>query len=305
MSAREASHVVSRAEVRHFALATAATDPVHHDVELARSRGYRDLVAPPSFFSVISLSRGRELPSSQLRVDGLAAAEELTGRVVAGGAEIRWHSVLCAGDVVGIEEHHLAPREVVGRTGPLVIHTAERAYSLDDRPAVEERAHRIGVQDHIAPVGPSLEAPPAGAELVTSEVRPSEVDLFMFCAATWLTHRIHYDREYARSEGYADLVVPGPLQMAYLANLVDSFARHHGGRLVELGVRHRAPAMCGHPLTLSAWLATAQRRADGVDLELTLRAAAAGGAVHTTGRAAVSLPESAALATLLSEHRAA
>ena len=42
------------------------------------------------------------------------------------------------------------------------------------------------------------------------EVNP--VLLFRFSAPTYNAHRIHYDREYARSEGYPGLVVHGPLE---------------------------------------------------------------------------------------------
>lgn len=79
---------------------------------------------------------------------------------------------------------------------------------------------------------------------VSRDFTPSEVDLFMFCASTWNTHRIHYDREYARSEGYDDLVVPGPLQAARVASMLHEFATRYGGGLVGLSVRHHQPVYC-------------------------------------------------------------
>ena len=53
-------------------------------------------------------------------------------------------------------------------------------------------------------------------------VRTVEVDavlLFRFSALTYNAHRIHYDREYARGEGYPGLVVHGPLQALLMAEL--------------------------------------------------------------------------------------
>ncbi len=40
----------------------------------------------------------------------------------------------------------------------------------------------------------------------------SRVQLFLYSAATWNPHRIHYDAEYARFEGHPDVIVHGPLQ---------------------------------------------------------------------------------------------
>jgi 3-methylfumaryl-CoA hydratase len=46
--------------------------------------------------------------------------------------------------------------------------------------------------------------------------------LFRFSALTYNAHRIHYDREYARAEGYPGLVVHGPLQALLMAELASS-----------------------------------------------------------------------------------
>ena len=47
-------HDVSRAEVSRFAASVGEDDPVHHDVEVARERGHRDLPAPPTFAIVVA-----------------------------------------------------------------------------------------------------------------------------------------------------------------------------------------------------------------------------------------------------------
>ena len=43
--------------------------------------------------------------------------------------------------------------------------------------------------------------------------------LFRFSALTYNAHRIHYDRDYARAEGYPGLLVHGPLQALLMAEL--------------------------------------------------------------------------------------
>ena len=58
------------------------------------------------------------------------------------------------------------------------------------------------------------------------DVRPDPVLLFRYSALTGNGHRIHYDLDYVtRVEGYPGLVVHGPLQATWLAEL----AQHAAG----------------------------------------------------------------------------
>ena len=47
------SYLVGREKVREFAKAVFSTDPVNLDVAAAQAKGYKDLVAPPTFAVVI------------------------------------------------------------------------------------------------------------------------------------------------------------------------------------------------------------------------------------------------------------
>ena len=77
---------------------------------------------------------------------------------------------------------------------------------------------------------------PAPAEATTEIVVPDSTLLFRFSALTGNAHRIHYDERYARQEeGYAGIVVHGPLQAILLSNLA---ARLSDGRRLA-GFRHR------------------------------------------------------------------
>jgi hypothetical protein len=81
--------------------------------------------------------------------------------------------------------------------------------------------------------------------------QPSAMQLFMFSAATWNRHRIHYERDAARAEGHGDVVA----QRALIGNV---FARHalgwplgwpgSGMRLQHLGWRVLASALPGQRL---------------------------------------------------------
>ena len=90
---------------------------------------------------------------------------------------------------------------------------------------------------------------------------PDEVDLFMFSASLWLPHRIHYDRDYARLEGHRDLVVHGPLQGAYLTQMVANWAEPLGGSISIVRYRHSAPSYVGDRLRCSAQIAAVKSRA--------------------------------------------
>ncbi|HEY1750636.1 MAG TPA: hypothetical protein VGG29_05200 [Caulobacteraceae bacterium] len=79
---------------------------------------------------------------------------------------------------------------------------------------------------------------------------PTVVDLFRFSAATYNSHRIHYDRAYATAEeGYPDLVVHGPFTAARLFDLA---ARAAGRPLTQFRFRALAPLFVGQPVLLHA-----------------------------------------------------
>lgn len=98
------------------------------------------------------------------------------------------------------------------------------------------------------------QVPTEGEIRIESQVTANEVDLFMFSAATWLTHRIHYDRDYARSEGFKDLVVHGPFQGARLSQMLVRIAAPYSGLLTSLSYRHHKAAYCKDTLTYSLTL---------------------------------------------------
>jgi 3-methylfumaryl-CoA hydratase len=97
----------------------------------------------------------------------------------------------------------------------------------------------------------------SAAEPVPGSVSASvEVDttlLFRYSAATGNGHRIHYDQDYAANqEGYASLLVHGPLQATLLAGF--ALRQRAGSALKEFSFRARRPALMHRcPVTLEAW----------------------------------------------------
>jgi len=67
---------------------------------------------------------------------------------------------------------------------------------------------------------PPVIEPPVGSEWI-SEITPDPVLLFRYSALIQISHRIHYDRDYAvNEEGYPGLVVQGPLTVTLLMDLL-------------------------------------------------------------------------------------
>ena len=128
-------------------------------------------------------------------------------------------------------------------------------------------------------------APPPAAPLAARRFVPTEIDLFMFCAATWNAHRIHYDRDHARAEGYRDLVVPGPLQAARLAQMLVEFTGPYDGRLASMSVRHHASLYCNEPIELRADLVAVE----GPGIQVSVSATGPDGLVATSGTAVVEV----------------
>jgi hydroxyacyl-ACP dehydratase HTD2-like protein with hotdog domain len=131
-----------------------------------------------------------------------------------------------------------------------------------------------------------------GTTVAAMEVCPGELDLFMFSAATWLTHRIHFDREYARTEGFDDLVVHGPLQGAYLSQMLSALADDCGGKVVSLSYRHRRPVYCGQRLRCSAVVEAVSRSDHGERLDVAVQIAV-NEAVATSGQGVLLIPDPA------------
>ncbi len=101
-----------------------------------------------------------------------------------------------------------------GASGDLLFVTLRHDIMADDVTAIREeqdlvyRGPAVGGAA-LASITPPPQLEPADA---IRRVVPDPVLLFRYSALTFNAHRIHYDRDYARTaEGYAGLVVQGPL----------------------------------------------------------------------------------------------
>lgn len=121
----------------------------------------------------------------------------------------------------------------VGRSGPLAFVLVHHKIRGD------QGAQLIEEHDIVYRAPPSAnEAPalpreaPAEAQW-SREITADPVLLFRYSALTFNGHRIHYDRDFCRTEGYPGLVVHGPLIATLLLDLVNRHAPNFHVRTFE------------------------------------------------------------------------
>lgn len=124
-----------------------------------------------------------------------------------------------------------------------------------------------------------------GDELPPLVKRATRAQLFLYSAATWNPHRIHYDIDYARYEGHPDVIVHGPLQGAWLTEYVTRWSGPRG-RLREAAWQNRASALPDQDLTFRGRVSTV----DGDRVGLEVWEEDPDGRVLMPGRAVVVLP---------------
>ena len=106
-----------------------------------------------------------------------------------------------------------------GKSGKLVFVTVKHTVTASKEVAVVEE-HDIVYREAARPGTPMAEGKYAPGNAVwRHEVMPDEVMLFRYSALIFNAHRIHYDIDYCRKEGYRGLVVHGPMQTTLLLDL--------------------------------------------------------------------------------------
>jgi acyl dehydratase len=100
-------YLVGREKIREFADAIGASDGAHRDLAEAKARGYPDLVAPPTFPIVVTLTTGMQVfEDPELGFD--------FSRVVHGNQRFRYVRPVFAGDkLIG----HCILEDVISRGG--------------------------------------------------------------------------------------------------------------------------------------------------------------------------------------------
>ena len=163
------------------------------------------------------------VPTGTLTVDGHAPRGgflppvKLPRRMWAGG-RLRFHRALLVDDPVDRKSDIAAVTEKAGRNGKLVFVAVHHRLSGPSGLAIEEE-HDIVYREAGAASPPPQPVPHADPAW-RKEIHANEALLFRYSALIFNAHRIHYDRDYAKVEGYGGLVVHGPLIATYLLELV-------------------------------------------------------------------------------------
>jgi 3-methylfumaryl-CoA hydratase len=138
------------------------------------------------------------------------------------GGRIRYAGQARIGQVLTRASRTLSLEEKSGRSGKLLIATHEYVIDGDGQTVIDE-LQNIVYRAPSARSSSDLGAHRSGGMNNfewSLDVRIDAVTLFRFSALTYNAHRIHYDLDYAQTiEAYPGLVVQGPLQAMWLAEL--------------------------------------------------------------------------------------
>ena len=181
----------------------------------------------------------------------LPPVHDLPRRMWAGG-RVRFEADLHAGDAVTKVSEILKIDEKTGGSGRLVFVTVRHRISGPAGLAIEEEHDIVYRCAEGAAVKAAEAAPPPPAGHFGHTEQPNPIVLFRYSALTANGHRIHYDLDYVtKEEGYPGLIVHGPLQATWLADLV---RRHRpGAKLRSFNFRGRRPAFHQNALRVIGW----------------------------------------------------
>ncbi|NNC80406.1 MAG: acyl-CoA dehydrogenase [Acidimicrobiales bacterium] len=200
------------------------------------------------------ISHLHSVPTSEIGPDGHPKRGDFLPPVALprrmwAGSQISFDGPLEIGDEVTKTSTVCSIEMKEGRTGPLCFVAVHHELAVGGDVRITE-AQDLVYREQPDPdaLTPEPKLAPVEAEF-QRVIQPTEVMLFRYSALMFNGHRIHYDRDYARDvEGYAALVVHGPLTATLLAQLaVDETGRS----LASFSFRGVAPLLDTEPFTIA------------------------------------------------------
>lgn len=188
-------------------------------------------------------------PDGHPAVGGFMPPTDGLQRMWAGG-RFRFFHPLLIGAVAQCHSRITQISEKQGQGGRLVFVTIEHRYTQANRLAFIEEQDVV----YRSPSAPKLTGPmPTQAPQWQHAIQPDSTLLFRYSAVTFNGHRIHYDHPYATLvEGYADLVVHGPMMAAWA---LQAFIKAHPDLTVtSYQYRGLRPTTLPHALTVAGCL---------------------------------------------------
>ncbi len=126
-----------------------------------------------------------------------------------------------------------------------------------------------------------------GDTLPNRDFTPTNVSLFMYNAAVWNPHRIHYDERYTTEvEKHPGIVIDGPLQGDWLSQCVLNWVGDDG-RMVGFDYSNRRAAYLGETLMTGGIITEINADNHRVTVEIFVKNEA--GEVTSPGHATVEL----------------
>lgn len=110
-----------------------------------------------------------------------------------------------------------------------------------------------------------------GDLLPEREFKPDNVQLFLYNAALWNAHRIHFDYPYATEvEGYPGLVIAGPLLGDWLTQSVIEWLGDDG-ELKSIEYSNRIASYIGEVLRSGGEVLSVDQETGNVELEMFIK----------------------------------
>jgi len=126
-----------------------------------------------------------------------------------------------------------------------------------------------------------------GDKLPERQFVATNVSLFLYNAAVWNAHRIHYDESYTtEQEKHPGIVIDGPLQGDWLSQCAANWLGDRA-RLVSFQYSNRRAAYLGETLTTGGRVT----RIEGAEIEVELFVSNEAGEVITPGSARLQLSD--------------
>ena len=258
---RERVGLVTANDIAKFCSGILEESPEHFDENAARALGYSGIVAPPPFAYATtrpSPPRSAYLADGQYGFVAPPGLQHL--QTMLGGQDWTLHRAAVVGDVLEERRTVLSMDEREGKTGPMVIVRSEQAFLTLSGEPVETLVSTLILRapppaiEGAAKIEPAMLAtaaalPVAGPNQMV--VATDMIQSFLFNAAIWAVHRIHWDVPFARSEGLPSTVLVGWNLANFIARLGRRLAPE-GQRLYRLDLSYRGIAHPGDVLTITA-----------------------------------------------------
>ncbi|MET0376071.1 MAG: MaoC family dehydratase N-terminal domain-containing protein [Rhizorhabdus sp.] len=258
---RQRRGLVTAYDIAKFCSGIGEEGAEHFDDAAAQAMGYPGIVAPPTF---PALTTRPVPPRSGYLADGQYDDVAPPGlghlQTMLGGQDWTVHRLARVGDVIEERRTVLSMDEREGKTGPMGIVRSEQAFATADGEPIETLIStlilrvpppKISGREALARDVESAATilPEAGPNQLV--VQPDMIQSFLFNAAIWAVHRIHWDIPYAQSEGLPSTLIVGWNLANFVARLGKKVAPE-GKRLNRIDLSYRAIAHPGDMLTCEA-----------------------------------------------------